>query len=73
MVGEEERQDALEWLERYASTSFSDDGIANAKTVLTMLDEADSLEMNVVGMLTAHRPHDEIRKYILTRQFEDPE
>lgn len=70
MIDDYARQDALDWLEQ---VSHGDDEATLAKTILGMLEEADSLEMTVIGMLSASRPHDEIRKYMLTREFEDPE
>jgi transcriptional accessory protein Tex/SPT6 len=73
VITEDQRQDVFDWLERLATSAFSDDSQENAKAALAMFQEAEEVEMVVLGMTTAHRPHDEIRKYILTRDFEESE
>lgn len=67
MIDDEVKQDALDWLERETHHDNGDD----ASAALQMLGEADRMEMTVLGMLLAHKPHDEIRHYMLTGKFEE--
>lgn len=61
---EDEKQDAIGWLEVVASDT-GHRGDVEAKNVLIMLRAAETRENTVLGMCLAQRPHTEIRDYLL--------